>query len=194
MQIKRSLFCATCGNWPYDFDPGYVSHREHVGLRDEISLCLLEEFAWLIFTHFRPNHTPMRFPSSSSSRLLRYTSQDIYGCHVDIAMCLLANTTYQCAHTDLILSRFCQTYARTQRRSPCQDIRTRQAFMNYTQRTRPACKLTFDAGDIFRNHAVCYRYVLASHSPSYRNLVCSSLIMGVIRKVQSCSSNHGRLL
>lgn len=103
--------------------------------------------------------------------------QGISSCHLDIAMCLLTYTTYQCAHTDLILSRFCQGYAVTQRKSQCQDIRTRQAFMNHTQHTHPACRLTSDAGDIFRNHAVCHRYALVSNFLGYCDPVCSLLII-----------------
>ena len=109
-------------------------------------------------------------------------------------MCLLTNTTYQCAHTDWILSRFCQIYAITQRRSQCQDIRIRQAFIDYTQRTRPPYRLTCDAGGISKNHAVCHRYSLASQFPCYCNPVCSLLITWIIREVQSRSSSHGRLL
>ena len=144
---------------------------------------------------FRVLTTNIRFHSSSFSPfsgIYFNTQQAIYGCHVDIAMCLLTYTTYECAHSDLILSRFCRGYAVTQRKSQCQDIRTRQAFRYYTQRTHRASRLTSGAGGIFRNHAVRHRYVLLLVSLSIATQFAHSWEY-VIREVQSCSCNHGRL-
>ena len=108
-------------------------------------------------------------------------------------MCLLTYTTYQCVHTDWILTRFCRIYAVTQRRSQCQDTRIMQAFIKYTDHTHSVSRLIFDAGGSFRNHAVCHHYVLTYHFLGYCDAECLLLILCMIREVQSCSSSHGRL-
>ena len=151
MHIKISAFCGTCGSSPHDSDTT-MYHPERT-----ISLCLSGELGCMIFYSL----SAYLLPSYAFTPGIYFnTQQAIYGCHVDIAMCLLTYTTYKCPHSDLILSRFCRGYAVTQRKSQCQDIRTRQAFRYYTQRTHRASGLTSGAGGIFRNHAVRHRYVL----------------------------------